>query len=151
MPQSFTKLYTHIIFATKYRTPYLKERGLCNEMYAYIGGILLNLDCHPIVINGFTDHIHILCSISKSLPLSKIVGEVKRASSIWAKTKDCTPEEFHWQNGYAAFSIGRSEVDRVRKYIENQEKHHCKKTFTKEYRNILIKNQIQYHERYFWD
>jgi hypothetical protein len=116
-----------------------------------MGGILNGLDAQPIIIGGIADHIHILCSISKNEPISRIVGELKRASSIWIKTKDHSLADFYWQNGYGAFSVGKFDLHVVRSYIENQESHHAKKTFQNEYRKMLEDHEIEYDEQYVWD
>ena len=81
----------------------------------------------------------------------KLLEEVKSNSSKWIKTKGSTYENFYWQNGYGAFSVNPSQVDRVISYIANQHHHHAKKTFQDEYRAILKKYQMEYDERYVWD
>lgn len=151
MSQSLAILYAHIIFSTKYRFPFLTDRNLRNEVHAYIGGILKTWDSKPLIINGSADHIHILCSFSKNHPVSKIVGEIKRVSSIWVKIKDENLSGFYWQDGYGAFTIGRSEINNVYSYIENQENHHATKTFQDEYRGFLDEYEVEYDERYVWD
>ena len=151
MSQSLTRLYAHITFSTKDRYPYLAQKSIREEMHAYIGGVLKTLDSQPIIIGGATDHVHILSRMSKNNPVSKIIGEMKRVSSIWIKTKNPDYARFHWQNGYGAFSIGRSEVNAVEKYIRNQEEHHKIKTFKDEFLSFLEEYEIDYDERYVWD
>ncbi len=97
MPQSLFRFYVHITFSTKDRYPFFKEKSLRKEMHAYIGGILKALDSQPIIICGVTDHLHILSQISKNHPASKIIGELKRVSSIWIKTKSPDLSQFYWQ------------------------------------------------------
>lgn len=89
-------------------------------------------------IGGYTDHIHILCLLSKKLPLIKLLEELKAHSSKWIKTKDETLKNFYWQNGYGAFSVNPKEVDVVKDYIERQHDHHKQKTFQDEYRSFLV-------------
>jgi REP element-mobilizing transposase RayT len=120
-------------------------------MHAYVGGICKTLDSMPIIIGGVADHVHILCQVSKNFAISKILAELKRVSSIWIKTKGGMLTKFHWQNGYGAFSIGRSEIGAVEAYIKEQEKHHQKKTFQEEFRAFLIDYGIEFDERYAWD
>lgn len=140
----------HIVFSTKYRQP-LIYTPVENELHAYLGGICKNLECHPIKIGGYTDHIHILCMLSKKIALMKLLEEVKSHSSKWMKTKGEELKNFYWQDGYGAFSVNPSEVDRVINYIANQHTHHSKKTFQEEYREILKKYDVEYDERYVWD
>ena len=95
--------------------------------------------------------MHILCALSRKLSIAKVVGEIKRGSSKWIKTKGRILTKFAWQNGYGAFSVGQSEVERVRRYIAAQEEHHQKSTIQDEYRALLREYGIEYDERYVWD
>ncbi len=150
MGQSLVKNYLHIIFSTKLRAPLILE-SIENELYSYIGGICKQLECYPIKIGGYIDHIHILCMLSKKIPLMKLLEEIKAHSSKWIKTKDDTLKKFYWQNGYGAFSVNPYEVDKVIAYIENQKEHHRKKTFQEEYRAFLKKYNVEFDEKYVWD
>jgi REP element-mobilizing transposase RayT len=120
-------------------------------MHAYLGGICKTLDLQPIIVGGVADHVHILCLLSKNHAASKVIGELKRVSSIWVKTKGGLQTKFHWQSGYGAFSIGKSEVNVIQAYIENQEEHHKAKTFQEEFRAFLQEYEVEYDERYVWD
>lgn len=150
MGQSLVKNYIHIIFGTKQRVP-LIHQPIQDELYSYVGGICKEMECYPIKIGGYTEHIHILCMLSKKIALMKLLEEVKSHSSKWMKTKDTTLKNFYWQNGYGAFSVNPSEIDNVMVYIENQKEHHRKKTFQDEYRAFLKKYKVEYDERYLWD
>lgn len=150
MGQSLVKNYLHIVFSTKYRQPLIHE-PFEQDLHAYIGGICNSLECHPIKVGGYTDHIHILCMMSKKIALMKLLEEVKSHSSKWFKTKDESLKNFYWQDGYGAFSVNPSQVDTVIAYIANQKEHHSKKTFQEEYRIFLKKYKVEYDERYVWD
>ena len=150
MGQSLVKNYIHIVFSTKHREPFIHE-PVENELHAYLGGICKNLECHPIKIGGISDHVHILCMLSKKIALMKLLEEVKSHSSKWVKTKGDAYKNFYWQDGYGAFSVNPSEVDNVINYIANQKEHHRMKTFQDEYRSVLKKNRVEYDERYVWD
>ncbi len=150
MGQSLVKNYIHIVFSTKYRQPLIFP-PYEQELHSYLGGICKNLECYPIKIGGYTDHIHILCVLSKKIALMKLLEEVKSHSSKWMKTKDISLENFYWQDGYGAFSVNPHEVNRVIRYIVNQHEHHNKKTFQEEYRSFLKKFNIEYNEQYVWD
>jgi putative transposase len=150
MGQSLVKNYIHIIFSTKLRQP-LIHSPVEEELHAYLGGICKNLDSPPLIIGGYTDHIHILCMLSKKIALVKLVEELKSHSSKWIKTKDRSLENFFWQDGYGAFSVNPSEVDVAIKYIADQKVHHSKKGFQDEYRAFLKKYKVEYDERYVWD
>lgn len=150
MGQSLVKNYVHLVFSTKYRQPLITE-SIEDELYAYLGGTCKNLECSPIKIGGYTDHIHILCMLSKKIALMKLLEEVKSHSSKWIKTKGEEFSNFYWQDGYGAFSVNPAEVDVVINYIANQKKHHSKKDFQSEYRQFLKKYEVEYDERYVWD
>jgi REP element-mobilizing transposase RayT len=150
MGQSLVKNYVHVVFSTKYRQelifPPVEE-----ELHAYLGGICKSLECQPLKVGGYTDHIHILCMLSKKIALMKLLEEVKAHSSKWIKTKGEAYQDFYWQDDYGAFSVNPSEVEVVVNYIANQKEHHSKKTFQDEYRAFLKKYQVEYDERYVWD
>jgi REP element-mobilizing transposase RayT len=150
MGQSLVKNYIHIVFSTKHRQPIILPQYE-DELHSYLGGICKNLDCQPIKVGGYTDHIHILCMLSKKIALMKLLEEVKSHSSKWMKTKDEQLKNFYWQDGYGAFSVNPAEIDRVIAYIANQHEHHSKKTFQDEYRAFLKKYNVEYDERYVWD
>jgi putative transposase len=150
MPQSFVKNYIHLVFSTKNRQPLLDEQ-VQPELYNYLGGICNGLDCKPIKVGGYTDHVHILCLLSKKIALVTLLEEMKVHSSKWIKTKGEMLRSFYWQNGYGAFSVNPAEVDVAIRYIENQKEHHKKRTFQDEYRSFLKKYGIEYDERYVWD
>ncbi|HAB51634.1 MAG: transposase [Ignavibacteria bacterium RIFOXYB2_FULL_35_12] len=150
MGQSLVKNYIHIVFSTKHRVP-LIHQPVQDELYSYIGRICKEMECQPIKIGGYTDHIHILCMLSKKIALMKLLEEVKSHSSKWMKTKGEILKKFYWQNGYGAFSVNPSQVNIVIAYIENQKEHHKRRSFQDEYRAILRKYKVEYDERYIWD
>lgn len=137
------------MFHTKVnRVHILKEHK--KELFAYIGSIIKDNGSTPILINGMSDHLHILCIMSKNIALAKLVEEIKRHSSRWIKTKGNHYSKFAWQGGYAGFSVSPSVVEKTRKYIENQEEHHRKRTFNEEYILFLKEYDIDYNEQYLW-
>ena len=150
MGQSLVKNYLHIVFSTKYRAPII-HAPYEQELHAYLGGICNNLECYPIKIGGYTDHVHILCMLSKKIALMKLLEEVKSHSSKWMKTKDISLNNFYWQDGYGAFSVNPAQVNKVVAYIENQHNHHKKKDFQNEFRKYLNEYNVEYDERYVWD
>ena len=118
----------------------------------YLGGICKNLDCPVLKVGGYIDHVHILCMLSKKIPLMDLLEKVKANSSKWIKCKGEGYQNFYWQDGYGAFSVNPTQVDTVIDYIANQHAHHSGKTpFQDEYRAFLKKYKIPYDERYVWD
>ena len=150
MGQSLVRLSTHITFSTKYRQP-LIDVSIEAELHAYLGGVCKIMDCQPVKVGGYKDHVHILCFLSKKVALMDLLEEVKKRSSKWIKEKGEAYKNFYWQNGYGAFSVNSSELDVVVRYIENQHVHHEKKNFQDEFRGFLKKYNVEYDERYVWD
>ncbi len=150
MSQSLVKNYIHIVYSTKYRKPLIHE-PVAADLHSYLAAICKNLDCSPVKIGGHTDHIHILCMLSKKIPLMKLLEELKSHSSRWMKTKGPSLSNFYWQDGCGAFSVSPFQVETVRNYIERQAEHHAQKSFREEYREFLNDYDIEYDERYVWD
>lgn len=150
MPQSLARMITHVIFSTKHRRPSISPE-VRDRLNAYLGGILKTLDCAPIKINSASDHVHILCCLSKNVALAKVVEEVKKGSSKWIKTQGDEFGQFYWQAGYGASSVSQSQVRSVSQYIAGQQEHHRKMTFKEEFRAFLTRHRIEYDERYVWD
>jgi putative transposase len=149
MAQTLVDLLVHVVFSTKNRmkliTPEI-ESGL----FAYMAGTLKNLESPCLAINGTVDHVHLLISQSKNIPLSRLVGELKKSSSRWIKTKSPNHTSFDWQDGYGAFSMGQSNVAALKKYIAQQKERHKRKSFQLELIEFLRKYGVKYDERYIW-
>ncbi len=150
MPQSLVKNLVHLVFSTKHRTACLDDE-VRPRLWAYQVGILQQWDSPALVIGGFTDHVHLLFALSKNHALKKIVEEVKKGSSIWIKEQSPQLGDFHWQNGYGAFSVSESNAAAVRTYIQNQERHHRTMSFQDELRELLRRHGVEFDERYVWD
>ena len=150
MGQSLVKNYVHIVFSTKDRQPWIQPPHE-DELHAYIGGICKELECPILIVGGYTDHIHILCMLSKKMALMTLVQKIKANSSKWIKSSGECLKQFSWQNGYGAFSVNPSETDILIRYIRNQHQHHKKRTFKEEYIHFLMSNKSEYEEKYLWD
>ena len=148
MAGTFTNLEYHIVFSTKNRTP-LIHPPIEDELWRYLAATCTACGCHTHRVGGTTDHVHIACELARTLAVSKLVEEAKKSSSKWMKTKGVT--EFAWQNGYGAFSHGRSQLTDIVAYIAQQKEHHRHRTFQEEFREFLEKYNVQYDERYVWD
>jgi putative transposase len=151
VPQSLAKILVHTVFSTKERRPFLRDPVLRDELHHYLGGILTNLDCQPIITGGVEDHVHLLCALSRTCEAAEMVKEIKRGSSLWLKTKGPELSDFAWQSGYGMFSIGFSQIEAVRSYIAGQEQHHRKVSFQDEFRKLLRRYEIAFDERYVWE
>jgi REP element-mobilizing transposase RayT len=150
MAQSLSKVYVHITFSTKNRQPLIDD-NIKPLLFEYLGGICKGLECNPLKVGGYLDHIHLICLLSRKIPQMKLLEELKKQSSKWIKTKGQVYSDFYWQNGYGIFSVNPSETDIVVNYIINQQEHHKKKTFQDEFRAFLKKYNVDYNEDYVWD
>lgn len=149
MTQSLAKIVVHAVYSTKNREPLLIQ-AVRDDLYAYIVGILDSLDCAVLEINGTEDHVHALILMSRTISSSKMIEEMKKGSSRWLKTQNAMLKDFAWQGGYSVFSVSESQVPKVVQYIQNQEERHKKMSFQDEFRNLLIKHNIEFDEKYLW-
>ncbi|HSK71048.1 MAG TPA: IS200/IS605 family transposase [Pyrinomonadaceae bacterium] len=147
MPHTYTNLLYHIVFSTKERYPFIKAESK-PRLYEYIGGTIRGLGGISLEIGGVDDHIHLLVKLKPTIAVAKFLQELKPGSTNWAK-KHIHPK-FEWQDGYAAFSVSESQVEAVRKYIQDQEIHHRKFDFDGEMKILLRKSGIDFDERYLW-
>ena len=150
MGQSLACNYIHITFCTKGRFN-LIDSNIEEELFSYIGGICKKLECNPIKVGGYQNHIHILCMLSKKIALIQLLEKIKANSSKWIKTKGNKYSNFYWQSGYGSFSVNPLAVNTVKNYIETQKEHHKTKTFQEEYLEYLNSYNVEYDERYVWD
>lgn len=147
MSQSLCKVYLHIVFHIKTTSPEIREEHL-DRLHCYMGQLVNTTGCQVLRVGGVSDHVHLLCVLSKTETIAHLVEEVKRNSSRWIKTIDDGYEHFAWQGGYAAFSVSESVLPRTLEYVKNQKRHHAKRNFRDEYLEFLKLYNIEYDERY---
>lgn len=149
MPNTYTQLHIQFVFAVKYRAsliqPDWKERLL-----KYITGIFQANDHKMIQINCMPDHIHIFIGLRPHQSISGLIQNVKTESSKWINNQGFCKVKFASQEGFGAFSYAKSQVPSVIKYIQNQEQHHRKENFIKEYTDLLKTFDVQYEEKYIF-
>jgi putative transposase len=150
MPQSFALIIVHLVFSTRDRSPVLNT-SIRTALHAYLATVARNAGCECFRVGGVADHVHLAISLSRTTTTAKLVEELKTSSSKWLKTQSPALAAFAWQRGYAAFCVGPSDLDALRRYIDIQEKHHHKQTFEEELRAFLAKYGIEHDERYMWD
>lgn len=148
MSSTHLSLHCHIIFGTKHQRP-LIALDWRSRFHAYIGGALRTLDVVPEAVGGVADHVHLLIGFRATQRLADIMRDVKRASSAWVH-ETIGDKQFEWQDGYGAFTVSASALERVKQYIADQEPHHRKKTFQEEYVEFLKSSGVEYDERYLW-
>jgi REP element-mobilizing transposase RayT len=147
MAHTHTNLLFHIIFSTQGFLPLIATE-LKGELFAYMGGLVNELKGKPIIINGTSDHVHMLILLPPNVSLSDAMRFIKGNSSRWMTEKYGI--KFAWQKGFGAFSVSRSNAEAVVGYIKNQETHHAKADFVTEYISLLDKNEVKYDSRYLW-
>jgi len=149
MPNTYTQIHIQFVFAVKYRrgliAPKWKER-----LHQYITGIFHHNAHKMLQINSMPDHIHILVGFRPAQSISSMIQNVKAESSKWIQYQNLCDSKFAWQEGFGAFSYSKSHVQRVIRYIQNQEKHHQTISFLHEYRKLLRAFEVKYDEKYLF-
>ena len=150
MANTYTQIYIQIVFSVKGRHNLIAKQHR-EELHKYITGIVTNREQKLLAIFAMPDHIHLLAGIKPNIAVSDLVRDIKAGSSKFITENRWVNGKFNWQEGYGAFSYSRSQIDRVIKYILNQEDHHKKKTFKEEYIDLLEKFEIEYDKKYLFD
>jgi REP element-mobilizing transposase RayT len=150
MAGTFSQVYVQAVFAV-WRRENLIRPEWAGRLYAYMAEIIKKKGQKPIIINGVPDHVHLFIGLRPNLSIMELVREVKSCSSKFINENRLLPGVFRWQEGYGVFSYGQSQVDRVYKYILNQQAHHRKRTFREEYRELLVRFAVEHDERYLFE
>ena len=114
-------------------------------------GLAQNRHAKMLAIHSMPDHTHIFVGFKPVILIADFVKEIKVESNEFINGKGWVKERFGWQEGYGVFSYSHSHVDRVVKYVLNQEAHHQKKSFREEYLGLLRKFEISFEEKYVFD
>ncbi len=149
MANTYTQIYIHVIFAVEGRQSLIAPEHN-NELQKYVSGIVSAQKHKLIAINNMPDHLHLLIGLRPDAALSELVRDIKANSSRWINEKHWVAGRFSWQEGFGAFSYSRSQLATVIHYIENQQRHHAKKSFRDEYTQLLEKFSVEYDQRYIF-
>ena len=150
MPNTYTQLYIHIVFAVHGRDSLLRSE-FREHVHKYITGIVEQRSHKLIAINSVPDHMHLLIGYEPQQALSDLVRDIKSHSAKYINEQGWMKTKFSWQTGYGAFSHSRSQIDAVVKYIANQETHHRKTDFRREYLDMLEKYSVSYDPKYLFE
>jgi putative transposase len=150
MANTYTQIYVHIIFAVQERQNLIKKENK-EELQKYITGIIRNKNQKLITINCMPDHVHIFIGLRPNIALSDLVRDIKNNSSKFINDEKWVRGKFHWQEGFGAFSYAHSQMNAIIKYRKNQERHHARKSFKEEYKEILEKFKVEYDPNYIFD
>ncbi|HEX2838765.1 MAG TPA: IS200/IS605 family transposase [Phycisphaerales bacterium] len=145
MPRAFTQNFYHMVFSTKRRmefiTPEIEVR-----LYAFMGGILRDLKCASLAINGMPDHVHLLARYPSDLSHADMLRHVKSRSSKWVHETFQGSQAFAWQDGYGGFTVSKSKVGEVEAYIARQKEHHKEQDFRSEFLGLLRLHEVEFDE-----
>jgi REP element-mobilizing transposase RayT len=137
----YTRIYLHAVWSTKNRKP-LITKDLKSKLLNHISDNAKKKGIYIDCLNCVEDHIHVLLSLGIEQTLSKTMMLIKGESSFWINKQKIIKQKFEWQDEYFAASVSYTSIKRVRKYIANQEKHHQKITFSKEYKLFLDSHDL---------
>jgi putative transposase len=146
MAHSKNKVWIHGVFSTKYRKP-LITKNIQDQIWEMLCANLRKVGCHPEIVGGVEDHIHILFLLNRDTTISKAFQQMKGATTRAINKMNLIGEYFSWQVGYAAFSVSESKVPIVIKYIRNQEEHHKKKNYQQELKFLIEGHGMIYETR----
>jgi REP element-mobilizing transposase RayT len=149
MANTYTQIYVQYVFAVQNRVSLISENWQ-SDLYKYMTGIIVQQEHKLMAINGMPDHVHILVSMNPKQAPSDLMFNVKRSSSIWINDNKLCLGKFAWQEGFGAFSYGKSQIPTIARYIENEQKHHMKHNFIDEYIGFLKAFEVDYDERYIY-
>jgi putative transposase len=149
MAGTYTSLWYHLVFSTKNRTPSIQDTWK-SDLHSYLGGIVRAEKGIALEIGGMPDHVHLLVQLKATHSLSDFMRILKSNSSKWINETKCKLRKFGWQDGFSAFSVSPSQIDRVRQYIATQEEHHQTRDYQAELIALLKKHAISYDELYIW-
>jgi REP element-mobilizing transposase RayT len=140
-------LLYHIVWSTKGRDPWL-DATVRTRVHEYLGGAIRDEGGAALIINGTADHVHLLARLRQDKAVSAVIGAVKANSSSWVSRTFPQRSAFAWQEGYGAFTVSESQMEKVRTYIANQEKHHRAVSYLEEVKRLLTAHGVAFDERF---
>jgi len=150
MPGTYAQISIQIVMAVKYRKALISPDWE-EKLYKFITGLVHNHGQNMIAINGMPDHIHIFLGLRPECHLPALVREIKKSSNNYINKNNLTKERFYWQNGYGAFSYGRSQMMSVVNYIENQKEIHKRRDLREEYMQLLTRFEVNFKNEYLFE
>jgi REP element-mobilizing transposase RayT len=148
MAHSYIASYAHFVFSTSNRDPVLPADA--SKLFEYIGGILRAERCALLAAGGMPDHLHLLIRLNAQSSFAHLMSVVKARSSSWLKESNSGLDRFAWQAGYGAFSVSKSAVDEVTRYISRQADHHRTMSFKDEFIALLERHGVEYDAERVW-
>ena len=115
------------------------------RLWSYAAGVCKRQNTFVHAISGMEDHIHLLLQFPATIAISECIKKIKANSSGWMSNEI---GDFAWQQGYGAFSVSKSNIPAVVRYIQNQERHHREMSFEEEFIAFLKKHGVEYDPKY---
>ena len=150
MPNTYTQLLTHLVFAVNNRQSLILE-PVRDRIEKYICSIATHKKHKPLAIYIMPYHLHFLIGPNLNKSISDLIKEIKHSSNWFINDNYLTKQKFSWQESYGAFSYSKSALNNIVQYILNQKKHHKKQIFKKEYIQFLLKFEIDYEAKYLFE
>jgi putative transposase len=141
MPHSFSKIWIHAIWATKYRAQLIAPQSE-DKIYTCLVEQFKDLKCYVRIINGMPDHVHALFQLHPTRSVAEVISIVKSKSSSHVNYEGLVLPKFSWQVGYAAYSVSESLLPKAFNYIKNQKKHHLSQDFDTEWEQFKLLHGI---------
>lgn len=149
MANTFSQIYLQFVFAVTQRES-LITKDHKEELHKYISGLVQHRNAKMLAVHCMPDHAHLFVGLKPTILISDFVKEIKVESNEFINKKKWVSGKFNWQEGYGVFSYSHSQIDRVVKYVRNQELHHQRKSFKQEYHDFLKNFDIPFEERYLF-
>lgn len=149
MANTYHQVYIQTVFAVKYRNAVIDKRWK-SQLQAVIGRLINDSKCKTLIVNGVEDHIHCFIGLRPVISISDLMQSVKGKSSKYINDHGLTKSRFEWQEGYGVFSYNHTDLDRIYKYIQNQEEHHKVVSLREEYIGLLNEFKIDFNEEYIF-
>lgn len=149
MANTYTQLFIHYVFAVQNRLCLINNKWQA-DLYKYMNGIIEQQGHKLYIVNGMSDHVHILISMNPKQSPSDLMFHIKRSSSLWINENKLVAGQFSWQEGFGAFSISKSQLAGKIECIKNQQEHHKKNTFIEEYLQFLEEYEVEYDNAYIF-
>ena len=149
MANTYTCLHYHYVYSTKNRERWITPETE-SRVWAYLGGIARDNGMVALKVGGTEDHVHLVVGMPATITVSKAVQLLKGASSKWIHDTFPALAGFGWQDGYGAFTVSKSQLPGLIKYVDGQSEHHRQQSFQDEFRALLDRHGIAYDERYLW-
>ena len=146
MGSTYLSLHYHVVFSTKNRQPWIADEWR-SRLFEYLGGTINGLGGKSLGVGGVEDHVHILLDLKATHCLADVMRQLKRAASVWIRD-EIGVQSFYWQEGYSAFTVSATAIDKVKRYIATQAEHHRQRTFRNELTNLLARAGVEYDLRY---